>query len=138
MIFILFCDVFCQYKSAGRSYQKLHGHQPIPASMRVFVCLLFALALCQGNHINTTLGLQSINQCKNSKSVYTFHCDTTTRLLNVHFTKQIYGHETCGRNTLTHCLVHFCIFWQLHELLLWKVLQACFFRVTLRMKSEEE
>jgi hypothetical protein len=34
-----------------------------------------------------------------------FSCYTTTRPINVQLTEQTYGHETCGRNTLTHCLV---------------------------------
>ena len=120
-IHTIFVTCFDSINTAGRSYQNQFS-----VTVRVFVCVLYALALCQGNHFTTMFPLQFLNQCKNSKGVYAFSGDTTTRTINVHLTKQIYGHETCGRNTLTHSSIFFRIFWQLKEILLWKKIARLF------------
>jgi hypothetical protein len=46
----------CWYKyEATLHLQSLVGEEPLRAIMRVFVCILSALALCQGNQMNITV-----------------------------------------------------------------------------------
>jgi hypothetical protein len=94
------CDIFRQYKYGATFLPTpFVGYQPIPVTMRVFVCLLSALALCQGNHFTTTLGLQFTmatgHYCQR------VHTSTATHQINVCLTEKLCGYEMCAHVTLT-------------------------------------
>ena len=94
------CDVFWQYKyGANVLPQQLLSHQPLPASMRVFVCLLSALALCQGNHFFTTLRLQF--SMATGQYCQQVHTSTATHQINVCLTEELCGYEIYAYITLT-------------------------------------
>ena len=89
---------FDSINTAGRYYQNHLCHQPIPVSMRVFVCLLSAFALCQGNHFTITLRLQFTmttgHYCQQ------VHTSTATHQSNVCLTEELCGYEICAYITL--------------------------------------
>jgi len=90
---------FDSINTAGRYYQNHLCHQPIPVSMRVFVCLLSAFALCQGNHLTTTYRLQfTMATGHYCRQVLT---STATHQINVCLTEELCGYEICAYITLT-------------------------------------
>ena len=94
------CDVFWQYKYSANDLPKpFFGHQPITVTVRVFVWLLSAVALCQGNHFTTTLQLQFT--MATGQYCQQVHTSTATHQINVCLTEELCGYEICAYITLT-------------------------------------
>ena len=77
------CDVFWQYKyGANVLPQPFIIQQPIPVTMRYFVCLLSALALCQSNRFPLHSSYSSVWLPDSTVSGFT-HLQLHTRLTYV-------------------------------------------------------
>ena len=78
--------------------KSLLGAQSVPATMRIFVCLLSALALCQGNQLGTAhrpvFTLTATNAKLSKVPAFSDDKSTSRRPINAHLTKKIRGNET--------------------------------------------